>query len=385
MAISDIKFNKQELAGSFGDIGTDLPLIVAMILAAGLHAPSVLIVFGLMQIITGIVYRMPMPVQPLKAMATIVITQKVAGTVLLGAGLAIGFVMLILSLTGILDKLTQIVPKVVIRGIQMGLGLSLCALAFIEYIASDGYLGYGIAFCAFVIIIYFMDNKKSPASLFVIGLGFCYALLFKVDLPALSDAVGINLPRFSFPDTDNIFKGFLLLALPQIPLSLGNSIMATKQVSTDFFPERKDLTVKKIGITYSLMNLTVPFLSGIPVCHGAGGMVGHYTFGGRTGGSVVIYGLLYIAIGLIFGNSFAEIIKVFPLPILGTILFFEGISLILMLKDIVVDKKGFVITVMVGLIAFGLPYGFIVALIIGTMLYYLPIQLITLKSLGEKE
>lgn len=385
MAISDIKFNKQELAGSFGDIGTDLPLIVAMILAAGLHAPSVLIVFGLMQIITGVVYRMPMPVQPLKAMATIVITQKVAGTVLLGAGLAIGFVMLILSLTGILDKLTQIVPKVVIRGIQMGLGLSLCTLAFKEYIASDGYLGYGIAFLAFAIIIYFIDNKKIPASLLVIGLGFFYAILFKVDLAALSDAVGINLPRFSFPDTDNILKGFLLLALPQIPLSLGNSIMATKQVSTDFFPERKDLTVKKIGMTYSLMNLTVPFLSGIPVCHGAGGMVGHYTFGGRTGGSVVIYGFLYVLIGLIFGNSFAEIIKVFPLPILGTILFFEGISLILMMKDIVIDKKGFVISVMVGLIAFGLPYGFIVALIIGTLLYYLPIQLITLKSLGVKE
>lgn len=383
MNIGSIKFNKQELAGSFGDIGTDFPLIVAMILAAGLHAPSVLIIFGLMQIITGFVYKMPMPVQPLKAMATIVITQKIAGTVLLGAGLAIGLIMLILSLSGILDKLTKLVPKVVIRGIQMGLGISLCSLAFKEYISSDSVMGYSIAFCAFVIVIFFIDSKKIPASLLVIGLGLLYALLFKVDYKTISNAVGITLPQFSFPNTDNILKGFLLLALPQIPLSLGNSIMATKQISEDFFPERTEITVKKIGVTYSLMNMTVPFFSGIPICHGAGGIVGHYAFGGRTGGSVIIYGLLYIILGLFFGNSFAEIIKVFPLPILGTLLLFEGLSLILLIKDIITDKKGFVITVLVGLIAFGLPYGFIIAIILGTILYYLPVQLNTLKNIGK--
>lgn len=383
MNIGNIKFNKQELAGSFGDIGTDFPLIVAMILAAGLHAPSVLIIFGLMQIFTGIVYRMPMPVQPLKAMATIVITQKVAGPILLGAGLAIGVIMLILSISGILDKLTKLIPKAVIRGIQMGLGISLCSLAFKEYIASDSIMGYSIAFCAFLIVIFFIDNKKIPASLLVIGLGILYALFFKIDYNTLSNSISINLPKFSLPNSDNMLKGFLLLALPQIPLSLGNSIMATKQISADFFPERTDLTVKKIGITYSLMNMIVPFLSGIPVCHGAGGMVGHYAFGGRTGGSVIIYGLLYIIMGLFFGNSFAEIIKVFPLPILGTILFFEGLSLILLIKDIVKDKKGFVITVLVGLIAFGITYGFIISIILGTILYYLPIQLATLKNIGS--
>ncbi len=385
MIFKGIKFNKQEFAGAFGDIGTDFPLIVAMILAAGLHAPSVLIVFGLMQIFTGIVYKLPMPVQPLKAMATIVITQKVAGSVLLGAGLAIGLVMLLLSITGILDKLTKLVPKPVIRGIQLGLGISLCSLAFKEYISADKFLGYGLALAAFLIIIYFIDNKKFPASLLVIGLGFLYAFTFNIDFQTLYHSVGINLPQFSLPNPDNILKGFLLLALPQIPLSLGNSIMATKQVSGDFFPERTDLTVKKIGLTYSLMNLTAPFISGIPVCHGAGGMVGHYAFGGRTGGSVIIYGLLYITIGLFFGNSFSEIIKVFPLPILGVILLFEGVSLILIMKDIVADKRGLVITVLVGVIAFGLPYGFIISIIIGTILYYLPIQLTTLKNIGTDE
>jgi hypothetical protein len=90
MGIEGIKFNRGELSGAFGDIGTDFPLIVAMILAAGLHSPSVLIIFGSMQVLTGLVYRMPMPVQPLKAMATIVISQKIPGPVLFGGGIAIG-------------------------------------------------------------------------------------------------------------------------------------------------------------------------------------------------------------------------------------------------------------------------------------------------------
>lgn len=382
MNTQKIKFNKQEFAGAFGDIGTDFPLIVAMILAANLHAPSVLIVYGLMQILTGLTYRIPMPVQPLKAMATLVIAQKIAGPVLLGAGLSIGVVMLVLSLTGLLDKLTKLVPKAVIRGLQLGLGISLCSLACKEYIAADKLWGYVLAFGAFLIVIFFIDDKKLPASILVIGLGFLYAFIVSVDFQALFQAAGFSLPRMSVPTVEDVSKGFVLLALPQIPLSLGNSIMATKQVTSDLFPERTDLTVKKIGITYSLMNLIVPFVGGVPVCHGAGGMIGHYTFGGRTGGSVIIYGLLYIGIGVFFGNSFEEVIKVFPLPILGVILLVEGISLMLLVKDTVQDKKGFVIAILVGALAFGLPYGFMVSMIVGTALYYLPVRLDALKHLG---
>lgn len=385
MTVRALQFNRNELAGAFGDIGTDFPLIVAMILAADLHAPSVLIVFGLMQVLSGFVYRLPMPVQPLKAMAAIVITQQVAGTVLLGAGLAIGVIMLLLSLTGALDKLAKFVPKVVVRGLQLGLGISLCALAFQKYIPADDLPGYILALGAFVLIIAFLDSKRFPAAILVIVLGFIYAFAFKVEFSSIAQAVGFHLPRLHVPDAEALWKGFLLLAIPQIPLSLGNSILATKQVSNDLFPERTDMTIKRIGLTYSFMNLVVPFFSGIPVCHGSGGMVGHYAFGGRTGGSVVLYGLLYLSIGVFFGDRFGEIIQVFPLPILGVILMFEGAALMLLIKDIVRDRKGFVIAMLVGVIAFGLPYGFVIALVVGTALYYLPLRLNTLNNLGVSD
>lgn len=383
MTLKGIKINRQEFSGAFGDMGTNFPLLVAMIIAAGLHTPSVFIVFGAMQIFTGVVYKMPMPVQPLKAMATLVITQKIAGNVLMGAGLAIGVVMLILSLTGILDKLTKFIPKAVIRGIQMGLGISLCLLSFKEYIPAEGGIGYGLALVAFLVVILLMDNKKYPISLLIIGIGFIYALFFSIDLNTIFHSVGVNIPKFNVPSYDSVAKGFVLLALPQIPLSLGNSILATKQAASDFFPERKDVTVRKIGITYSIMNLAVPFFSGVPCCHGSGGMVGHYAFGGRTGGSVIIYGSVFILLGVFFGNNLETIIKVFPLPILGIILLFEGVSLILLMKDVVEDKKGFVISILVGVVAFGLPYGFVISMVIGTALYYSPLQLSTLKNMGS--
>ncbi len=379
-----IKFNKQELSGAFGDIGTDFPLIVAMILAAGLHTPSVLIMFGVLQIITGMIYRMPMPVQPLKAMATLVIAQEIAGNVLLGAGLAIGVVMLLLSLTGALGKLADIIPKAVIRGIQLGLGISLSMLAFKKYIPADGNAGYVLAFAVFVVIVVFIGNHKYPAALLAVLLGVVYAFIFKVDFQAIAADVGLNLPVFFVPTIEDVTKGFLLLALPQIPLSLGNSILATRQVAEDLYPERK-LTVRKIGLTYSLLNLIAPFFSGIPCCHGSGGMVGHYTFGGRTGGSVIIYGLLFIALGVFFGDSFKDIVQVFPLPVLGVILLFEGLALMLLVRDVVHEPKDFTIALLVGIIAAGLPYGFIISMVVGSVLYYLPLKMEVLHDLIKKK
>ena len=381
--VKGITFNRHELSGAFGDIGTDFPLIVAMVLAADLHAPSVLIMFGLMQVATGLLYKMPMPAQPLKAMATLVIAQQLDGGLLFGAGLAIGVVMLGLSLTGALDGLAKLIPKVVIRGLQLGLGITLALLALKQYIPADGLNGYLLAVLAFALILWLMGNKKYPAAIIVIVLGVLYALFFNLNVHDLGQAIGLNLPQWNLPSREEIVKGFFLLALPQIPLSLGNSVLATRQVAADLFPERKPLTIKKIGLSYSLMNLINPFFSGVPTCHGAGGMVGHYTFGGRTGGSAVIYGSLYLVLGLFFGENFQTVIQVFPLPVLGVILLFESVALMLLIRDVVHQTKGMVIVLLVGVMAAGLPYGFLIAMVVGTVLYYLPLNLDTLSKMGN--
>jgi hypothetical protein len=377
MAISEkqiddrkIRFDRNELAGAFGDIGTDLPLLAGMILATDVDSASALIMFGVMQLFTAFTYKLPMPVQPLKAAAVLVITQKLSGNIIYGAGLAIGVTMLFLSTTGLIDWLARITPKSVIRGIQFGLGLKLALLALTDYVQADAVAGYVLATVGFLLTIFLIGNRKYPPALFVIAVGMFYALLFKFDAAKAAAGVGFSLPQFHIPTAQDILTGFVVLALPQIPLSLGNSILATQQIVQDFFPDRP-LTTRKISLTYSIMNLINPFFSGLPTCHGSGGVAGHYAFGGRTGGSVIIYGGFYLVLGLFFGGAFSELVQIFPLPILGIILLFEGLTLMMLIRDISSSRADIFIALLVGLAASGLPYGFVIGLAAGTLLAYL--------------
>ena len=365
----DIKFDRNEWSGAFGDIGTDFPLIVGMILAAGLDSASVLVTFGVMQIFTGSFYKMPMPIQPLKAMATIVITQKISPNILYGGGLAIGISMFLLNITKLIDWISRVVPKAVIRGIQLGLGIKLGLLALQDYVIADGVAGYYLAAAAFLLAIFLLGNRKYPPAIFIIMLGMFYAFVFKVDAHSFINAVGIHLPQIHTPAWADILTGFLILTIPQIPLSIGNSILATNQIANDWYPKRT-VTIRKISYTYSLINLINPFFSGIPTCHGSGGIVGHHTFGGRTGGSVIIYGCLYIFLGLFLSQGFDTLVHIFPLPILGILLLFESLGLMLLVQDVTDSKSSFMIALLVGLISGGIQYGFVIGLFVGTLIYY---------------
>jgi hypothetical protein len=364
-----IRFDRNEFAGAFGDIGTDVPLLVGMALAAGLDGTSVLVMFGTMQLVTGITYRMPMPVQPLKAMAAIVIAQQAPAAMLYGAGLAIGLVMLVLAATGLLDWLGRVVPRCVVRGIQLGLGLQLASVALGKFVQADGLYGYALAAGSFIITILLLGNRRFPAALLVVLLGLVYAMLFNWEV-GVARSFGFRLPSLHIPQPADILTGFLVLALPQIALSLGNSVLATWQLAKDLFPDRQ-LTIRKLGLTYALMNLVNPWFGGVPTCHGSGGLAGHFTFGGRTGGSVVIYGSLFVLLGLFFGAGFDQVAKAFPLPMLGVILLFEALALIWVVREIATSRTEFPIAVLVGLLAVGLPYGYVIGLVVGTALFYL--------------
>lgn len=366
-----IRFDRNELAGSFGDIGTDLPLIVAMIPAAGLDASSVFIVFGLAQIITGMLYGVPMPMQPLKAMAVLVISQGIAGEVLHGAGLAIGAIMLALTVSGLLTWLARVIPACIVRGVQLGLGLQLANLALKNYIPAHGASGYVLAFVSFAVVVALFGSRRLPAALPVVCLGMLYAVFVDFDLGKAAAGIGFDLPQIHFPSWSSILTGCLMLALPQLPLSISNSVIATSKTLHDLFPD-KNIGIKKIGLTYSFANLVAPLFGGIPVCHGCGGLAGHYAFGARTGGSVVIYGAVFLAIGLFLGGVADHVVRVFPQPVLGVILLFEALALMVLFRETASDKRGFMLGLLVALCALTLPQGFVIGLVIGTALYYLP-------------
>ena len=365
-----IRFDRNELSGAFGDIGTDFPLIVGMILIAKLDAASVLVMFGAMQLLTGLLYGLPMPAQPLKAMAVLVITQKLTGNILYGGGLAIGITMFVLAVTGLIDWLARAVPKSVVRGIQFGLGMQLALLAVKDYVPADGRSGYALAATAFVLTLFLLGNRRFPPAPLVILLGVAYAFTFKLDAGMLARSAGFHLPHLYRPSLADVLTGFVVLTLPQLPLSLGNSVLATRQIAADLFPQ-KPITVRKISLTYSLMNLINPFFGGVPTCHGSGGLAGHYAFGARTGGSVIIYGSIYLTLGLFFSQGFQMAIQIFPKPILGVILAFEGLVLMRLVRDMAASKANFAVVLLVGLMCVGLPYGYVLGLVVGTAVAYL--------------
>jgi hypothetical protein len=365
-----IALNRHELSGAFGDIGTDLPLLIALVAAADLDAGAVFLMFGLAQIATGLVYGLPMPMQPLKAMAVIVITERLAGPTLFGGGLAIGATMLVLAGTGLLDWLARVIPAHVVRGVQLGLALSLANLALKTYVPAMGWPGFGLAAASFALIVALKGNRHLPPALPVIVLGIAFALGWPVDGEALRFGISLHLPTLQVPHLTDIATGFVVLALPQIPLSLSNSVIATEKTIRDLFPD-KPVSVRRIGLTYGLANLVLPFFGAVPLCHGCGGLAGHHAFGGRTGGSVLIYGALYVAIGLFFSGGAGEVVRLFPYPMLGVILLFEALALATLLRDVMGSRRDLTLALLVALLAAGLPQGYVVGLLVGTALTWL--------------
>jgi len=361
-----ISFGVNEWSGAFGDIGTDLPLLAGMLMVSGMSPVRVLIVFGVLQMFSGWLYRMPMAIQPLKAVAALVIAQGISGGVITGAGLAIGVTMLILTLSGGLQRLARLIPVCVVRGIQFGLGLKLCLLAFSQYIGSMGWAGWMLALAAAALMVSMSKCKRMPVGVLMLVMGALAAALggktFSTNW-VLTDTPAV----WYVPSLNDVWAGFVLLALPQIPLSVGNSILATHQLARDWFPNH-GITVRKIGLGYSLFNIVASVTSGVPVCHGSGGIAGHFAFGARTGGSVMIYGAVYVCLGVSIALGMHNVLAFFPLPILGVMLAREGFTLTGRLRAVDRDPVSRATAVLVGVLAVGFSNGFLIGMVVGTAL-----------------
>lgn len=366
---SRLRFNRREFAGAFGDIGTSLPIIVAILSATSLNGTGVLVTFGLAQIITGLFYGLPMPVQPLKAMAVIVIAGQVPGGLLPLAGLLIGLLMLGLAASGALDWLSRVIPLCVVRGVQAGLGLSLARTATGLIAREPGVWGWSAAIATLVALGLLRRHPRLPGALLVAGAALVWAALYRVDWGVVGPGLGLTIPVPPPWPWDQWTAALTLLVLPQLPLSLSNSLIATRQTVRDLFPGRV-FTLRTIGLTYAGLNLLAPWLGGIPVCHGCGGLAGYYALGARTGGAVVIYGALWVIVGLFASGAFLTLAQAFPPAILGAVLLFEAAVLVLLLRDQQTAPAGLALAAVVALLCCFAPQGYLTGLVAGVVGYY---------------
>jgi predicted benzoate:H+ symporter BenE len=360
-------YNKMEWAGAFGDVGTLIPFVVAYITIVKIDPLGLLFMFGLFLLAAGFYYKTPIPIQPMKAIGAAAIAGGISPAVLFGAGLTTGLFWLLAGISGALKPIAKIATKPVVRGIMLGLGLSFMVDGINRMKAAPVLAGF-----ALVVTYLLLTNPRIPAMFLLLIIGIASSVIMNPHM--ISELakihVGFRLPVFSLPiiKWDDIVVGTLLFTLPQIPLTLGNAVIAIVAENNHLFPDRK-VSEKKIAVSQGIMNLVAPLFGGIPMCHGAGGMAGHVRFGARTGGALVILGGILIFIALFFSESVSIIFKIFPNPILGVILFFAGSELALVVKDIGGKKSDFYVMLIVAAFAmWNMGAAFLVGVVLDTSL-----------------
>jgi len=327
VVIGGNRYDRSELAGAFGDLGTLIPFVVGYITISRLDPQGVLLGFGLLAVLTGLYFRTPMSVQPMKAIATVAVTHP--GVVTPGgifvSAVVTGMFWLGMGLTGAVSWIAAVTARPVVRGITLGLGLSF-VLEGVRLMER----GWLVAVPGALLTFTLLGRPRLPAMLALLAYGAAMALAMDAtlmqDLAALAPRP--RLPTIALPPVSwsDVIIGGLMLALPQAALTLGNAVVATADEHNALFPKRP-ITVRLLAIDHGLMNLLAAPLGGVPMCRGAGGMAGHVRFGARTGGALVILGTILLTVALLLPDSVATLFRLFPLPVLGVVLFFGGMEL----------------------------------------------------------
>ena len=391
MQAKSFRFNIQELGGALGDLGVLLPLTVALITLNHMNATGVFLVVGLAYIIAGAFYRLPVPVQPLKAVAAIAIAGGLSPSIISASGLVMAAFLLLIVGTGAISWVAKLFPKVIIRGIQLGVGLLLVKAGLV--LVSKGQViigrdnvfqpfinipippGWLVALALGIIFILFLRSKKLPASLVLLALGVGVGMFWDsfLGLPGLRFA--LSLPVMAVPSLADLTAALVLLVIPQIPLTLGNAVFATADTAKAYFgPQAKRVTPKALLTTMGVVNIGAGFLGGMPICHGSGGLTAHYRLGARTGGAALLIGVPFLAMALFLDGNVLPILSLIPYPVLGVLVLFVGVQHSMLVRDLR-QKKEILVALAVaipGLLTASLAIGLASGICLQLILSYLP-------------
>ena len=309
-----------------GDFGTLFPLAIGYIVVNGLNPAGFLVMMGLANIVTGIVYQLPMPIEPMKVLAVVAIAQGWSPSMIYASGFSMGAIWLILAATNLIGWIAKITPKSVVWGIQVTLGI-LLALEAIKMLSTWWVLGI----LSIVLVLVFRQNRYAPAAIVLILLGVAISL-FNGTFQQISPPV-LTLPSLTKFSLGEVWQTLLLAGFAQIPLTVTNATIATSDLIKTYWPD-KPVSERKLSLNQGLMNLIVSFFGGMPMCHGAGGLAGQYYFGARTGGTNIIEGVIEVSLGLFLASSVAGLFAVFPTAIIGAMMFLVGVELTKFAKNI---------------------------------------------------
>ncbi len=319
--MSEPKFTLREFSGSLADLGTIIPFIMIAVTYSGMKPGPILLAFGLFYVYSGLIYRLPMPVEPLKVVGAIAITGSLSHGEIVGAGLFVGLFFLLIGVTGVVSYLEKIFPLSLIRGVQLGLALLLLYKGGV-YVIQDLYVGALAVMLAAVSILWNRRFKDFylPGALIVLAIGIAYGF-YRLGAPPVQFSVPLDI---YVPTIGEFVSGTYKAGIAQIPLTLTNAVLATSLLASDLYKEK--VSPKKLSTSIGLVNLAATPLGGFPMCHGAGGLAAHYRFGARTGGANLMIGLLFVALSFF---STSPMLTLVPAGVLGALLAFAGVELLM--------------------------------------------------------
>jgi hypothetical protein len=332
-----VRFDRRELSGAVADLGVLVPIAVALIVKNGLSPTAVLLPAGLLYVMVAFVYRLPVPVQPLKALGVIAIAKGLGADEIAAAALLIGAIFLVLGRLGLIDLAARAFPRPLIRGVQVTVGLLFLKIAwklvrhppkgFTDHALTPAWaLGLALLVLALALAL-----RRYPISLLLVGTGVIVMLV-----QAGGDA-SLGPSHISFPSfhATTFWTAFTVLALPQLPLSFANSCLATSDAARTYFGARADaVRPGRLATSFGAADILAGAIGGMPVCHGAGGMTAHVAFGARTGGAPLVMGGTLLGLGVVTGSGLAALLSAFPLPVLAGLLATAGLLHITLLRDL---------------------------------------------------
>ncbi len=360
--LGSFAFGLSEFGGAIGDFGTLVPFAVGLITVCGLSPAGLLITLGLANLTTGLVFRLPIPIQPMKVLGAMAIAQAWAPTQVYTAALAMGALWLVLGASGTMGLLGRWTPDPVVRGIQIALGVNL-GLQGARWIAGEWWLGLA----ALGLILVFRFMRRFPASIAVVAFGVG-VMAVRGHLSGLPGP-GLSLPTLTPPDLGLLWPAFRDGGLAQVPLTITNSVIATAILLRRWFPHRP-LTERKLALSVGLLNATLPLLGSMPLCHGAGGLAARYHFGARTGGANLIEGTLELVAGLVFSASLAALLVRFPMAVLGAMMLWVGVELAKFGRELRLDwMLAPALATVAGTLAMNIAVGFAAGLAVHYLMY----------------
>jgi SulP family sulfate permease len=387
------RFDRMEIAGSLGDLGTLLPIAIGMILINGLNPTGMFFSIGIFYILSGIYYGITVPVQPMKVIGAYAIATAMTPSQVLASGALLGLFLLIIGGTNAITFIGKYTPKPVVRGVQISTGTLLMAQGVKFMIGSSKFqmarqlaepyltvqhigpvqVGIVIGIIGGVLTLLLLENRKFPAGLVVILGGIFLGLILGTHEGFDKLKIGIYFPKwlpFGFPTGIDFTFAFFALALPQLPMTLGNAVIANADLSCEYFgDDSKKVTYRALTLSMALANLLSFVVGGMPLCHGAGGLAAHYRFGARTAGSNLMIGIVFLALAFFLGIHALAVVYLLPMAILGVLLIFAGGQLALTIIDMETRKDLFVALLMLGItLASNLAVGFLVGIVVAYVL-----------------